>query len=63
LKISALRFLSLLTILLLLPFAALAQDARTSLANLPDADVLIYLSPQKILNRQSWRRCVPRLPT
>ena len=37
---STLRFLALLTILLLLPVAALAQDARASLANLPDADVL-----------------------
>jgi hypothetical protein len=59
LKISALRFLSLLTILLLLPFAALAQDARTSLANLPDADVLIYLSPQKILNEAAPRVMTP----
>jgi hypothetical protein len=40
-KISTLRCLSLLVILLLLPVAALAQDARAALANLPDADVLI----------------------
>lgn len=55
--------LSFVTGLLLLPTAALAQDARASLltrpatqavsaslANLPDADVLIYVSPQRILN-------------
>lgn len=53
---SMLRCLSLLTILLLLPVAAFAQDARASLANLPDADVLIYASPQKVLNE-----AVPRL--
>ena len=58
-KISALRFLSLLTILLLMPIAALAQDARTALANLPDADVLIYVSPQKILNDAAPRLMPP----
>ena len=26
------------------------QSAATALANLPDADVLIYVSPQRILN-------------
>ena len=56
---STLRFLSLLTILLLMPVAALAQDARTSLANLPDADVLIYVSPQKILNDAAPRLMPP----
>ena len=34
----------------LLMTAAAAQSVSTSLANLPDADVLIYVSPQKILN-------------
>jgi hypothetical protein len=32
------------------PAVALAQDPRASLASLPDADVLIYVSPRKILN-------------
>ena len=58
-KISALRFLSLVTVLLLLPVAALAQDARASLANLPDADVLIYVSPQRILNEAAPRFVPP----
>lgn len=38
---------------LAIPFlisAAAAQSVQTSLANLPDADVLIYISPQRILN-------------
>jgi hypothetical protein len=43
----ALRVL-LATVVLLLPAAAFAQSS--SLANLPDADVLIYVSPQRILN-------------
>ena len=30
--------------------AVLAQSMSTSLANLPDADLLIYVSPQRILN-------------
>jgi hypothetical protein len=58
-KISALRFVSLLTILVLLPVVVLAQDARASLANLPDADVLIYVSPQKILNEAAPRFVPP----
>jgi len=33
-----------------MPVFALAQDPRASLASLPDADVLIYVSPQRILN-------------
>jgi hypothetical protein len=57
--ISALRSLSLLTILLLIPVVALAQDARASLSNLPDADVLIYVSPQKILNDAAPRFVPP----
>ena len=56
---SMLRSLSLLIILLLMPAAALAQDARTSLANLPDADVLIYVSPQKVLNEAAPRLMPP----
>ena len=45
------RKLSLLAvILLLLPTSAWAQSASASLANLPDADVLIYASPQRILS-------------
>lgn len=46
---SKLRLLALVTVLLV-PAVALAQDPRASLASLPDADVLIYVSPQKILN-------------
>ena len=46
---SKLRLLALVTILCV-PVVALAQDPRTSLASLPDADVLIYISPQRILN-------------
>jgi hypothetical protein len=46
---SKLRLLALVT-LLFVPVVALAQDPRASLASLPDADVLIYISPQKILN-------------
>lgn len=42
--------LLIVTILLLLPAAALAQSTAASLANLPDADVLIYVSPQRILS-------------
>ena len=34
----------------LLMTAAAAQSVTTSLASLPDADVLIYISPQRILN-------------
>ena len=37
-------------IVLLLPAAALAQSSSASLASLPDADVLIFVSPQRILN-------------
>jgi hypothetical protein len=48
------RFLKLwLTAALAIPFllsAAIAQTVTTSLASLPDADVLIYVSPQRILN-------------
>lgn len=46
-NLCALRLL-LATVVLLLPAAAFAQSS--SLANLPDADVLIYVSPQRILN-------------
>lgn len=38
---------------LAIPFlmtAAAAQSVSTSLASLPDADVLVYISPQKVLN-------------
>ena len=52
--VSKLRLLALVTILLV-PAVALAQDARASLANLPDADVLIYISPQKVLNEAAPR--------
>ena len=46
---SKLRLLALVTILCV-PAVALAQDPRASLASLPDADVLIYVSPQRVLN-------------
>jgi len=42
-----------LTAALAIPFlmtAALAQSLSTSLANLPEADMLIYISPQRLLN-------------
>lgn len=42
-----------LTAALAIPFlvtAALAQSVSTSLASLPEADMLIYISPQRILN-------------
>ncbi|HKV36141.1 MAG TPA: hypothetical protein VJP89_17510 [Pyrinomonadaceae bacterium] len=42
-----------LTAALAIPFlmtAALAQTVSTSLASLPEADMLIYISPQKVLN-------------
>lgn len=42
-----------LTTALAIPFlmsAALAQSVTTSLASLPDADLLIYISPQRFLN-------------
>ena len=51
--------LTLLTLLLVSPVAltqevhattSAMQSASTALANLPDADVLIYVSPQRILN-------------
>ena len=45
---SVLRLL-LAVVVLLLPAAAFAQSSA-SLANLPEADVLIYVSPQRILN-------------
>jgi hypothetical protein len=48
------RFLKLLpAAVLAIPFlmtAAAAQSVTTSLSSLPDADVLIYVSPQRILN-------------
>ena len=47
--VSKLRLFALVTILLV-PAIVLAQDPRASLASLPDADVLIYISPQKLLN-------------
>lgn len=61
--------LSFVTLVLLLP-TALAQDAHTtapaaqsvsaSLASLPDADVLIYVSPQRILNEAAPRLMAPK---
>jgi hypothetical protein len=51
LKIRSLRLC--LAAALAIPFllsAAAAQSVTTSLASLPDADVLIYISPQRLLN-------------
>ena len=55
---SKLRLLALVTILLV-PAVALAQDPRASLASLPDADVLIYVSPQRGLNDAAPRLLPP----
>lgn len=49
-----LRLLALVAILLV-PAVAPAQDPRASLSTLPDADVLIYISPQKLLNEAAPR--------
>ena len=43
------RILLLLVAFLSFAPAAFSQSAQTSLANLPEADMLIYLSPQRIL--------------
>ena len=47
---STLLLVVTIALLVLLPTTALGQSAATSLASLPDADVLIYVSPQRILN-------------
>jgi len=44
------RLLLAIALFVFLPATAVGQSAATSLANLPDADVLIYVSPQRILN-------------
>lgn len=48
----------LLIVLLLLAHNAFAQNPQAALASLPEADVLIYASPQRILNE-----AVPRVMT
>ena len=47
---STLLLVFTIALLVLLPTTALGQSAAASLASLPDADVLIYVSPQRILN-------------
>ena len=47
---STLLSIATIALFLLLPATALGQSPATALASLPDADVLIYVSPQKILN-------------
>jgi hypothetical protein len=47
---STLLLVITIALLVLLPTTALGQPAATALASLPDADVLIYVSPQRILN-------------
>ncbi len=49
----------LLLVLLLLAPTAFAQNPRAALASLPEADVLIYLSPQRILNEAAPRVMSP----
>ena len=53
-----LLLLATLEFLLLAP-AAFAQNARAALASLPEADVLIYVSPQRILNDAAPRVLAP----
>jgi hypothetical protein len=49
--------LLLLTVFAVLSFAATTFAQPASLASLPEADVLIYLSPQRILNRRTSKKC------
>src|SRR5215217_5443148 len=49
----------LLLALLLLATTALAQNPQAALASLPEADVLIYASPQRILNEAAPRVMTP----
>ena len=48
-----------LFVVLSLTHAALAQNSAAALANLPDADVVIYVSPQRILNEAAPRVLPP----
>jgi hypothetical protein len=54
--------LLLLIVLAVLSFAAttFGQSLSTSLANLPEADVLIYVSPQRILNDAAPKLLQPK---
>jgi hypothetical protein len=45
---------------LLLTSAALAQNSAAALANLPEADAVIYVSPQRILNEAAPRVMAPK---
>ena len=51
-------FLTAFTVLLLAP-AAFAQNPHAALASLPEADALIYVNPQKILNEAAPRVSTP----
>ena len=55
---SKLLLLAALVLLSLAP-AAFAQDAQAALASLPEADILIYVSPQRILSDAAPRVITP----
>jgi hypothetical protein len=55
---SKLLLLAAITVFALAP-AVVAQSVTTSLASLPEADALIYVSPQRILNDAAPRVLVP----
>jgi hypothetical protein len=57
-KFSLLLLLAAITLLTLAP-NAVAQSAAASLAGLPEADVLIYINPQRILNDAAPRVMPP----
>ena len=57
-KFSLLLLLAAITLLTLAP-NAIAQSAAASLAGLPEADVLIYINPQRILNDAAPRVMPP----
>ena len=57
-KFSLLLLLAAITLLTLAP-NAVAQSAAASLAGLPEADVLIYVNPQRILNDAAPRVMPP----
>ena len=57
-KSSQLILLAAITVLTLAP-SVVAQSAAASLAALPEADILIYVSPQRILNDAAPRVVAP----
>ncbi|HEX6716224.1 MAG TPA: hypothetical protein VF088_03895 [Pyrinomonadaceae bacterium] len=52
-------FKLLLTLIFVLPIAVFAQNPSAALASLPEADTLIYVSPQRILNEAAPRVMTP----